>query len=181
MSLVGRGLLRMMAVAAVTVAAPACAQDNLQRGQSAAQIFASDCALCHKSPQGLAKGGGGLFGLQGFLREHYTTSRETAAMLAQYLEAAGAAPAAAERKTPPARRTAKPTEAKPAETKPTENKPSENKTEEAKPEVKPEVKPEPKAEPKTEVKPEAPATPKESSGSEIKSGIAVTPADKPAN
>lgn len=185
MVLVARGFLRLLALAAVTAAAPACAQDNLQRGKSPQQLFASDCAICHKSPQGLAKGGGGLFGLQGFLREHYTTSRETAAMLARYLEAAGSPPAAAERKTPPSRRTAKPApETKPSETKPAEAKPAESKPSETKPaETKPsDPKPEEaKTEPKPEVKPET--TPaKESSGAEIKSGIAVTPApaDQPA-
>lgn len=65
--------------------APALAQENLDAGKSAAQLFNSDCAICHKSPQGLAKSGG-LFGLSGFLREHYTASRETAAILAAYLK-----------------------------------------------------------------------------------------------
>lgn len=65
--------------------APALAQENLDAGKSAAQLFNSDCAICHKSPQGLAKGGG-MFGLSGFLREHYTASRETAALLAAYLK-----------------------------------------------------------------------------------------------
>jgi hypothetical protein len=51
-----------------------------------AQLFASDCtgSGCHKSPQGLARAQG--FGsLAGFLREHYTNSRESAAALANYL------------------------------------------------------------------------------------------------
>jgi hypothetical protein len=50
-----------------------------------AQLFATDCtgAGCHKSPQGLAKQYG--IGLAGFLREHYTNSRESAAALANYL------------------------------------------------------------------------------------------------
>ncbi len=38
-----------------------------------------------QSPQGLAKSGG-LFGLDGFLREHYTASRESAAAIANYLK-----------------------------------------------------------------------------------------------
>jgi hypothetical protein len=46
-------------------------------------LFASDCtgAGCHKGPQGLGK----RMGLAGFLREHYTNSRESAAALANYL------------------------------------------------------------------------------------------------
>jgi len=49
-------------------------------------LFASDCtgAECHKGPQGLAKGKS-MGGLAGFLREHYTNSRESAAALAAYL------------------------------------------------------------------------------------------------
>ena len=48
-----------------------------------AQLFASDCtgAGCHKGPQGLGKSIG-IGGLAGFLREHYTNSRESAAALA---------------------------------------------------------------------------------------------------
>ena len=52
-----------------------------------AQLFASDCtgAGCHKGPQGLGKKANGIGGLSGFLREHYTNSRESAAALANYL------------------------------------------------------------------------------------------------
>lgn len=51
-----------------------------------AQLFASDCtgAGCHKGPQGLGAGRG-QGSLTGFLREHYTNSRESAAALAGYL------------------------------------------------------------------------------------------------
>src|SRR5450756_3225552 len=56
--------------------APAGAQENLDSGKSGAQLFASNCALCHKSAQALRKSGGPL-GLSGFLREHYTSSRES--------------------------------------------------------------------------------------------------------
>jgi hypothetical protein len=51
-----------------------------------AQLFASDCtgSGCHKGPQGLGKNVG-IGGLAGFLREHYTNSRESAAALANYL------------------------------------------------------------------------------------------------
>jgi hypothetical protein len=51
-----------------------------------AQLFASDCtgAGCHKGAQGLS-GGRGQGSLAGFLREHYTNSRESAAALAAYL------------------------------------------------------------------------------------------------
>jgi hypothetical protein len=69
------------------------AQENLDRGKSAAQLFASDCSVCHKSPQGLARAGG-LLGLDNFLRSHYTASRETASAIATYLKSVDAGPPA---------------------------------------------------------------------------------------
>lgn len=182
-----RGVFRLAWLVLLIGAAPACAQDNLDRGKSAQQLFASDCSICHKSPQGLAKGGG-LFGLQGFLREHYTASRESANLLARYLEAAGEPPAPADRRQQ--RRTAKPSDTKPSDTKPSDTKPSAGKPAESKPsdakpsdakpvEAKPasESKPEPKVEPKPAAEPKSESKP----DTEIKSGIAVTPApaDKP--
>ena len=72
----------------VCTLADAWAQDvpqKLEAGKTPAQLFATDCGLCHKSPQGLAKAAP-LFGLTSFLREHYTSSRETAAALSAYLQ-----------------------------------------------------------------------------------------------
>jgi hypothetical protein len=63
-----------------------------------AQLFASDCtgAGCHKGPQGLTKRL--LPGtLAGFLREHYTNSRESAAALANYLSKLPSVPEPKER------------------------------------------------------------------------------------
>jgi hypothetical protein len=68
-------------------AAPALAQD-FSAGKTAAQLFASDCSACHKSPAGLAKGQS-VSSLTSFLREHYTTKAESAAALAAYLTTAG--------------------------------------------------------------------------------------------
>ncbi len=85
-----------MAVLALAVAAPAVAQENLDLGKTGAQLYAADCAICHKSPQALNKSGG-LFGLSGFLREHYTASKESAATIANYLQSIGNAPAANKR------------------------------------------------------------------------------------
>lgn len=121
------------------------------------QLFASDCAICHKSPAGLAKAGG-IFGVERFLREHYTSNRQSAAAIARYLESVGEPPAAR-----PARRKGeqrakgtdgkpgKPEEkksdgikpadssagVKPAETKPAESKPAETAAPEAKPAASP--------------------------------------------
>jgi hypothetical protein len=68
---------------------PALAQ-NLEAGKSPSQIFASTCNACHKSPRGLLKtvAAGSL---QGFLRQHYTTSPEMASLLSGFLLSNGAA------------------------------------------------------------------------------------------
>ena len=158
---------RSICVLALLLALPALsrAQENLDARKTPAQLFASDCAVCHKSPQGLAAKAGGFSGLEGFLREHYTTSRESAAAVAGYLRAVGSGPAAPARnaKRPPKGDdkakagdktgeksgdkkpdSAKSTGPKPADAKASEQKPSEPKPAEPKPDVKPA---EPKAEP----------------------------------
>src|SRR5207237_8716481 len=61
-------------------------------GKSPAQLFATDCAACHQSARGLAKGRDQR-SLSGFLREHYTTKQETATTLAAFLAGAPAGPA----------------------------------------------------------------------------------------
>ena len=80
-------LSRALSLATVTLligcfaADPALAQaTNLEAGKSPSQIFAGTCTACHKSPRGLLKtvpAGS----LQGFLRQHYTTSPEMASLL----------------------------------------------------------------------------------------------------
>jgi hypothetical protein len=90
-------LSRTLSLATVTlliagfVAAPARAQNqNLEAGKSPSQIFAGTCTACHKGPRGLLKtvAAGSL---QGFLRQHYTTSPEMASLLAGFLVSNGAA------------------------------------------------------------------------------------------
>jgi hypothetical protein len=130
----------------------AIAQENLDAGKKPAQLFANDCSGCHKSPAGLSKAPG-LFGLESFLREHYTASRQSAALIAGYLrsvdaEQAAAATApkrrksapkpkddkpAAEAKKPDAKADAKPAADKPAEPKAAETKPADSKPAESKP------------------------------------------------
>jgi hypothetical protein len=88
---------RTLTLAAVTLLIGCCmgalegAQaQNLEAGKSPSQLFASSCAVCHKSPRGLLRtvppGS-----LQGFLREHYTTSPDMASVLSSYLISNGAA------------------------------------------------------------------------------------------
>src|ERR1041384_756306 len=88
------GLRRIVLTVAALAALPiafAEAQENLDKGKTPQQMFATDCAVCHKTPQGLASKSG-MLGLQEFLRKHYTASRESAQALADYLSGAGGAP-----------------------------------------------------------------------------------------
>ena len=145
---------------------PLRAQESLDSGKTPAQLFASDCAVCHKSPKGLARPAM-MSGLEEFLRQNYTASRQSAAAIAGYLRAAGAAPVPpprAAKRTPkgedkakgekkpdaakadegkPATPAAEPKapEPKAAEPKPAEPKPAESKPAEPKPEPKAEPKP----------------------------------------
>jgi hypothetical protein len=97
------GFIAALVVSSAAVPPPARAQTNIDQGKSSAEIFANDCAVCHKSTRGLAAGKNSLM-LSGFLREHYTASREQAAALAAYvLGAGGNAPAAPGLKPEPAR------------------------------------------------------------------------------
>lgn len=64
--------------------APALAED-FTAGKTPAQLFRSDCATCHPSPNGLVRRRGNVGELTDFLREHYTTKSETAAALAAYV------------------------------------------------------------------------------------------------
>ena len=95
----GKISVRSLTFVAGLCVAPALAQD-FSAGKTAAQLFASDCAACHKSPGGLAKGQSA-GSLTSFLREHYTTKPESAAALAAYLVSPGNARAAAAPVTSP--------------------------------------------------------------------------------
>jgi hypothetical protein len=161
MTVFSRGIALAFSVWAFGFAGAAGAQENLDLGKTPAQLYASDCAICHKSPQGLAKSGG-MFGVESFLRQHYTASRESAAAIAKYLEAVGTGPAAPAKKGTATKRAAKgdekgkagekkpdgavtlpgdnkpadaakPSEPKASESKPAEAKPAEPKAEEPKP------------------------------------------------
>jgi mono/diheme cytochrome c family protein len=70
--------------------AMAYAQTNIDQGKTPAQMYASDCAVCHKTSRGLANGRNSIL-LAGFLREHYTSSQQAAASMAAYVLGAGGA------------------------------------------------------------------------------------------
>ena len=145
-----------LGVLALFVAAPAVAQENIDAGKSPAQLYAQDCAICHKTPHGLAKAAGA-WGLQNFLRAHYTASRESAAAIAGHLAAIdrGAPPRERALRRRPKNEAAKAREEKAKKTG--ETKPA--KPEDAKPakppEAKAEAKPETKTDPKSDSKPAA--------------------------
>ena len=94
------GFFRVVALGAglwALVAGSVAAQENLDAGKSGAQLFAANCAMCHKSPRGLAKSAGGLFGVEGFLKEHYTSSSASASRIADYLRSVDQGAPASER------------------------------------------------------------------------------------
>jgi mono/diheme cytochrome c family protein len=78
-----RYLFVVGAIVALLGATGAEAQ-NLDQGKAAPRLFADSCATCHRSPRGLAKGRFRLT-LFAFLKEHYSTSSDTASELAAYL------------------------------------------------------------------------------------------------
>lgn len=87
------------------------AQTDLNAGKSGAQMFASNCAACHRSPAGLTRSRDP-YSVARFLTEHYTSRPENAGAIAAYIIAA--------RGTAPAQRASTPGEAAvPAVTAPT--------------------------------------------------------------
>jgi tetratricopeptide (TPR) repeat protein len=73
------------APALILTAGAAFAQD-FTAGKTPAQMFAANCSACHGSPHGLGKKYN-TGSLTGFLREHYTTTQESAGSLAKYIMA----------------------------------------------------------------------------------------------
>src|SRR5580698_7735396 len=65
MMVLNRGIGLAIGVLTLGFAVAAEAQENLDQGKSAAQLFASDCAICHKTSAGLSKSH--VLGLDSFL------------------------------------------------------------------------------------------------------------------
>jgi hypothetical protein len=84
------------ALGLIVILAPATtlAQVNIDQNKSPAQLYAGDCAACHKSIRGLANGRSAS-ALAGFLDEHYTASSHEAAAIAAYVLASGGSSGAA--------------------------------------------------------------------------------------
>jgi hypothetical protein len=137
------------AIVTLCLLGEARAQESLDRGKSATQLFASDCSACHKSPQALAKAGG-LFGLDSFLRTHYTASKESATAIASYLKSLDRGPASptrASKRSAKGDGTAQPGDRKKPGAKPGEAKGASKSSESKPPEAKPSgiLAPEPKS------------------------------------
>jgi hypothetical protein len=115
-----RGVAPAIGLLLVLAPAMAQAQTNIDQGKSPAEVFANDCATCHKSARGLANGRGSS-GLASFLVEHYTASKDQAAALAAYVMGAGGGEAAPARGPKPGatpdrnRASAEPAPSRPAE------------------------------------------------------------------
>jgi hypothetical protein len=71
-------------VATLALASSAALAQDLTAGKTPAQLFASDCSACHRTPAGLA-GNRDAPTLAAFLRQHYTTNPNAAGALAAYL------------------------------------------------------------------------------------------------
>ncbi len=74
-------------VLAIFAVVTASAQSNLDAGRTPAQMFASGCSACHRTPQEVAHAG------RDFLLEHYTTGPRQADAMAAYLDTVRSAPA----------------------------------------------------------------------------------------
>ena len=78
--MLGHGVRLTISSLALCVASSAGAQGNLDQAKTAAQLYASGCATCHKSSQSVINTKG-FFALKSFLSQHYTSNRESAAIL----------------------------------------------------------------------------------------------------
>jgi hypothetical protein len=74
----------LAAIPALALTAGTTLAQDFTAGKTPAQLFASDCSACHRSPDGLGKKYN-TGSLTGFLRAHYTTKQESAGALAKYV------------------------------------------------------------------------------------------------
>jgi hypothetical protein len=84
MTILSRGIRLAIGTLALCVASSAGAQNNLKQSKTGAQLYASYCMTCHKSPKSVTKFRGGL-ALETFLEQHYPAGPESAATIATYL------------------------------------------------------------------------------------------------
>src|SRR5262245_45291484 len=85
MMMLNRGIWLAISFSSICAASSFGAQQDFGEGKTTVQLFAADCKTGHKSQKSVAAAPGS-FGLESFLREHYTSSPESAATLAAYLK-----------------------------------------------------------------------------------------------
>lgn len=90
---------QVIAVGVALTGATAAWGQNLSAGKTAAQLFSQTCQACHAKPGVVSGAATANRSLEGFLRQHYTSSREDAALLAAFVRGAPAEPAAKGRQT----------------------------------------------------------------------------------
>ena len=100
-------LLVAIMISAIMIAPQASAQaQNLDQDKSAAKLFGTTCANCHRSARGLAKGRFSIT-LWYYLQQHYTSSSATARTLTAYLQSVDTPPRSKSGKSqPPATKSA---------------------------------------------------------------------------
>jgi len=92
-------LLIAMVISTIVISPQASAQ-NLDQDKTAAKLFATTCANCHRSARGLAKGRFSIT-LWYYLQQHYTSSSATARALTAYLQSVDTPPRSKTGKSPP--------------------------------------------------------------------------------
>jgi hypothetical protein len=97
MSAIGRVAVLLLGVIVMLTAAPIRAQD-LDSGKSGARLFATNCAMCHRTPGALAARTNRV-SLFYFLRQHYTSSQASTIELVGYLLAASSKATGAKQKS----------------------------------------------------------------------------------
>ncbi len=117
MTILSRSIRLAFGILLLCIASSAGAQNNLEQNKTGAQLHASYCVTCHKSPKSVTKFRGRL-ALETFISEHYPATPESAAVIATYLIGLE------KRKASSARHTAHTSETKPSQ--PTPSKPEED-------------------------------------------------------
>jgi hypothetical protein len=74
----------LLLLAVILLPGVAAAQVDYSAGKTPEQLFNSDCSACHASPQVVGRSRDAA-ALTVFLRQHYTTKAQWAALLANYL------------------------------------------------------------------------------------------------
>ncbi len=96
-------LRRSVLLVGILLSAGPVRAEDFEAGKSGPKIFETDCAACHHSAKGLAKGQSAR-AVADFLRSHYTTGPGPAGSVADYLVSVGAGGRAAKpAETPPPR------------------------------------------------------------------------------